>query len=67
MKTPKIKSCPFCGKNNVVVDVVWPNDDGGGYGIACLEGDCMGDIFRHNAFYGTKNEAIRAWNKRKEA
>ena len=60
----KIKPCPFCGKNNVSVDVVFPNDDGGGYGITCLEDNCMGSIFRHDGFYATEEGAIKAWNKR---
>lgn len=62
----KILPCPFCGSNNITVDVVYPNDEGGGYGITCSTNGCMGNIFRHDSSYSTEASAIQAWNRRLE-
>ena len=59
-----IKPCPFCGGNNISVDDAVMNSDHDGKGITCLVDGCMGNIFKHDSYFATRNDAINAWNKR---
>jgi len=56
--------CPFCG-SEAMVDTIDPNADSP-WVASCTneESDCAGVIYRPNAFYGTRDAAIAAWNYR---
>lgn len=51
------RACPFCGSaKNISVDVFDL-----GWEIWCSDNSCLSHL---DAYYGSKEEAIDAWNKR---
>jgi len=60
----ELLTCPFCG-SLAVVDTLDPNADTPWMVSCSNEGsDCAGVIYRPNSYYGTRAEAIAAWNRR---
>lgn len=53
----ELKPCPFCGGEAKVSLIL------GNYGVACTK--CQGSVL--NIPYQTRNQAIKAWNKRAES
>lgn len=59
MKLPKIKPCPFCGKEaNIFIGIIRPKS----YGVSCDNVNCK--IQPYTQLYHNKRDAIEAWNIR---
>jgi Lar family restriction alleviation protein len=60
MNETELSPCPFCGSKKM--EYVTELSGGGGklYAVLCAE------CFSSGAGYGSKNEAIAAWNRRAE-
>ena len=66
----ELKSCPFCGKDASVLsrDDDWnscrPSDTY--WMVGCDTEDCIGE-WSSDQYFVSKEEAVTAWNTRKEA
>ena len=60
MSETKLKTCPFCGRESMVLQ----NDDRYYY-VGCNNAECRGYVFYSFVYYRTKEEAIAGWDKRK--
>ena len=54
----KLKPCPFCGSNNVKINIPYFAD--ALYLVQCYSCNCT------TALYPTKNKAVEIWNRRAE-
>lgn len=54
----KLKPCPFCGRHRAKLLSI--DDEGNGFSAACFSLTCKGS----SGIYETREEAIRAWNRR---
>ena len=67
--TDKLKPCPFCGREAILVKNEHPRlhrpSRNGQYHVACYECDLMmGYDEDYGGQFDTKEEAIEAWNRR---
>jgi hypothetical protein len=54
----KLKPCPFCQSDDITI---WDTDEGrGGFQVCCCE------CFSRTWEYDTRQQAVRAWNKRRK-
>ena len=55
----ELKHCPFCGGEAHFLQNVYKL-----WIVGCNEAECLGCIFPVKMHYLTKEEAIKAWNRR---
>lgn len=67
MQKKQLKDCPFCGKEGMLMMIPKHHISGGMYVVGCNEDfKCLCNINHINAVYVTEDEAIKAWNRRKQ-